>query len=112
MNPVRILSRRAVLRTGIMFAAGAVLSPPLLVAAATSHHHGSRKSAPAATGYAHQANPLTGPYATACAMEPTSGTVDLRPRHESAVADRVFGQDDAHAAGREEDCRRQPQADR
>src|SRR5580698_1574534 len=61
MNPVRILSRRAVLRTGIMFAAGAVLSPPLLVAAAT--------------GNAHQANPLTGPYATACAMEPTTGTV-------------------------------------
>jgi serine-type D-Ala-D-Ala carboxypeptidase (penicillin-binding protein 5/6) len=75
MNPVRILSRRAVLRTGIMFAAGAVLSPPLLVAAATGRHHGSRKSAPAATGNAHQANPLTGPYATACAMEPTTGTV-------------------------------------
>jgi D-alanyl-D-alanine carboxypeptidase (penicillin-binding protein 5/6) len=63
------------LRTGIMFAAGAVLSPPLLVAAATGRHHGSRKSAPAATGNAHQANPLTGPYATACAMEPTTGTV-------------------------------------
>ena len=75
MNPVRILSRRAMLRTGIMFAAGAVLSPPLLVAAATGRHHGSRKSAPAATGNAHQANPLTGPYATACAMEPTTGTV-------------------------------------
>ena len=75
MNPVRILSRRAMLRTGIMFAAGAVLSPPLLVAAATGRHHGSRKSAPAATGNAHLANPLTGPYATACAMEPTTGTV-------------------------------------
>jgi serine-type D-Ala-D-Ala carboxypeptidase (penicillin-binding protein 5/6) len=75
MDPVRIVSRRAVLRTGIMFAAGAVLSPPLLVAAATGRHHGSRKSAPAPTGSAHQANPLTGPYATACAMEPTTGTV-------------------------------------
>jgi serine-type D-Ala-D-Ala carboxypeptidase (penicillin-binding protein 5/6) len=75
MNPVRILSRRAMLRTGIMFAAGAALSPPLLVAAATGRHHGSRKSAPAATGSAHQANPLTGPYATACALEPTTGTV-------------------------------------
>jgi serine-type D-Ala-D-Ala carboxypeptidase (penicillin-binding protein 5/6) len=76
MNPVRSVSRRALLRTGLVIAAGAVFSPPLLVAAATGRHHrGSRKSAPAATGTAHQANPLTGPYATACAMEPTTGTV-------------------------------------
>jgi D-alanyl-D-alanine carboxypeptidase (penicillin-binding protein 5/6) len=75
MNSERIISRRAFVRTGIAIAAGAAL--PLLLAAQVEARRRSpaHKSTPAQSPNAHNANPLTAPYATACAMEPTTGTV-------------------------------------
>ncbi len=75
MNSHRVMSRRAFVRRGIAFAAGAVF--PLLLAAQTEARRRSsvRKTAPTQAPHAHDANPLTAPYATACAMEPTTGTV-------------------------------------
>jgi D-alanyl-D-alanine carboxypeptidase (penicillin-binding protein 5/6) len=75
MNRVGLISRRALLRTGIVVAATAALQPILVAEAAARRHGVNRKSVPAVSPGAHQANPLTGPYATACAMEFTTGSV-------------------------------------
>jgi D-alanyl-D-alanine carboxypeptidase (penicillin-binding protein 5/6) len=75
MNPVRLIGRRALLRAGFVIVAGAAI-PTLLAGEAEARHHGSsRKATPPASPHAHQPNPLNAPYAAACAMEPTTGTV-------------------------------------
>ena len=91
---------------------------PLLLPTPSSRRLGRRgrrqHRGPKRSGHAGECrikpNPLTEPYTTACVMEPDHRHRHLRQRHESAVADRVAGQDDAHADRREKICRRQPQA--
>ena len=75
MNSIRLISRRALLRAGIVIAAGAAFEPILAAQAEARRHGVSRKIAPPVSHDAHQANPLTAPYAAACAMEPTTGSV-------------------------------------
>ena len=75
MNSHRVISRRAFVRAGIAVAAGAAF--PLLLATQAEAHRRSaaRKTGPSQSARTHEANPLTAPYATACAIEPTTGTV-------------------------------------
>ena len=75
MNPNRLISRRAILRAGIAIAAGAALSPIFAREAAARLHGATHKNAAAGSHGTGPANPLTDPYATACAMEATTGTV-------------------------------------
>jgi D-alanyl-D-alanine carboxypeptidase (penicillin-binding protein 5/6) len=75
MNPIRPISRRTLLRAGIGIVAGAVFPPLLAGKAAARLHAATRKSPQAVRHDAHQPNPLAGPYATACAIEATTGTV-------------------------------------
>ncbi len=75
MDSHRLIGRRTFVRAGIALATG--VAAPLLFAAETHarKHSLARKPAPPAPHPAHEANPLTAPYAAACAMEPTTGTV-------------------------------------
>jgi serine-type D-Ala-D-Ala carboxypeptidase (penicillin-binding protein 5/6) len=75
MNPVRLVSRRTLLRAGIVVAAGAVV-PSIFVREAEARRHGPTHKAPPPLAHdTHQTNPPAGPYATACVMEPTTRTV-------------------------------------
>jgi serine-type D-Ala-D-Ala carboxypeptidase (penicillin-binding protein 5/6) len=75
MKSHRLISRRAFARAVIAMAAGAAV--PLLIAAQAEARRRptARKIVPSASHRAHEANPLTAPYAAACAMEPSTGTV-------------------------------------
>jgi serine-type D-Ala-D-Ala carboxypeptidase (penicillin-binding protein 5/6) len=74
-DAVRLIGRRALLRAGFVIVAGAAI-PTLIATEAEARRHGvSRKATPSASPHGHQPNPLNAPYAAACAMEPTTGTV-------------------------------------
>jgi D-alanyl-D-alanine carboxypeptidase (penicillin-binding protein 5/6) len=74
-DAVRLIGRRALLRAGFVIVAGAAI-PTLIATEAEARRHGaSRKATPSASTHGHQPNPLTAPYAAACAMEPTTGSV-------------------------------------
>jgi serine-type D-Ala-D-Ala carboxypeptidase (penicillin-binding protein 5/6) len=75
MKSQGLISRRALVRAGIAIAASAAV--PLMIAeqAEARRRTTTRKAFPPATHQAHEANPLTAPYAAACAMESTTGTV-------------------------------------
>src|ERR1700722_18774022 len=74
-DAVRLIGRRPLLRAGFVVAAGAAI-PTLIATEAEARRHGvSRKATPSASPHGHQPNPLNAPYAAACAMEPTTGTV-------------------------------------
>ena len=75
MNWHRVIGRRELVRAGIAIAAGAALPLALAGPAEARRRAPAGKGAAAPAAGSHQANPLTGPYATACAMEPTTGTV-------------------------------------
>jgi D-alanyl-D-alanine carboxypeptidase (penicillin-binding protein 5/6) len=70
-----VISRRAFVRLGITLAAGAAV--PLLIAGPANARRRltAHKTAPPKSQQVHESNPLTAPYAAACAMEPTTGTV-------------------------------------
>jgi serine-type D-Ala-D-Ala carboxypeptidase (penicillin-binding protein 5/6) len=75
MNPVRLVSRRTLLRAGIVVAASAVV-PSILVSEAEARRHGTtHKAPPPPARETQQPNSPAGPYATACVMEPTTRTV-------------------------------------
>jgi D-alanyl-D-alanine carboxypeptidase (penicillin-binding protein 5/6) len=70
----RLSGRRAFLRAGIVFAAGAAM--PLLIAnQAEARRRPARKTVAPSAHPDHETNPLTSPYTTACAMEASTGTV-------------------------------------
>jgi serine-type D-Ala-D-Ala carboxypeptidase (penicillin-binding protein 5/6) len=75
MNSHQLISRRAFVRAGIAIAASAAV--PLIIAgqAEARQRRLARKVAPSASHQADKANPLTAPYAAACAMEPITGAV-------------------------------------
>ncbi len=75
MKSHRLISRRAFVRAGIAIAAGAAVPLLIAVQAEARRRSTARKIAPPASHQAHEANPLTAPYAAACAMEPSTGTV-------------------------------------
>ncbi|MEA2649709.1 MAG: hypothetical protein QOG61_2144 [Candidatus Binataceae bacterium] len=75
MNPIRLISRRALLRAGLVITAGATIPALFAGDAEARRHSSSHRAAPPVSPGAHQPNPLTAPYAAACAMEPTTGTV-------------------------------------
>jgi len=75
MNPIRLISRRALLRAGLVITAGATIPALFAGDAKARRHSSSHRAAPPVSPGAHQPNPLTAPYAAACAMEPTTGTV-------------------------------------
>jgi len=70
-----VISRRIFVRAGITLAAGAAI--PLLIArsAEARRRPTAHNPAPPDSQQPHEGNPLTAPYAAACAMEPTTGTV-------------------------------------
>src|SRR5665213_882017 len=75
MNLVRLVSRRTLLRAGIVVAASAIV-PSIFVSEAEARRHGTAHKAPPPPAHeTHQPNPPAGPYATACVMEPTTRTV-------------------------------------
>ena len=75
MNLVRLVSRRTLLRAGIVVAASAVV-PSIFVSEAEARRHGTTHKAPPPPAHeTHQPNSPAGPYATACVMEPTTRTV-------------------------------------
>jgi serine-type D-Ala-D-Ala carboxypeptidase (penicillin-binding protein 5/6) len=77
MSLPRPISRRAFVRAAIAIAVGAAV--PLMFAAPAQARQRPklRKAVPAESRKAHEANPLTAPYAAACAMEPITGTIIL-----------------------------------
>jgi len=75
MNPNRLISRRAILRAGVAIAAGAIFPPIFAGEAVARLHSAAHKNATPGAHGTNPVNPLTDPYATACAMEATTGTV-------------------------------------
>jgi serine-type D-Ala-D-Ala carboxypeptidase (penicillin-binding protein 5/6) len=75
MNPDRLISRRAMLRAGIVVAAGAVFSPIFAGEALARVHGAARKHAATEPHGDSSPNSPTDPYTTACAMESTTGSV-------------------------------------
>src|SRR5580700_11025210 len=75
MNPDRLISRRAMLRAGIVVAAGAVFSPIFAGEALARVRGAARKHAATEPHSDSSPNSPTDPYTTACAMESTTGTV-------------------------------------
>jgi serine-type D-Ala-D-Ala carboxypeptidase (penicillin-binding protein 5/6) len=84
-----VISRRTFVRAGITLAAGAAM--PLLIAgsAEARRRPAAHKSAPPDSHRTHESNPLTAPYAAACAMESTTGTVIFD--HDMNRASRMGG---------------------
>ena len=65
-----LIGRRAFVRAGIAIAAGAAF--PMLIAAQAEARRRTttHQAAPPASRQDHAANPLTAPYAAACAIDP------------------------------------------
>src|ERR1700687_5253364 len=74
MKSHRLIGRRAFVRAGIAIAAGANL-PMLLATQAEARRSPTAHQAAPSSDQTHAANPLTAPYAAACAIEPSTGTV-------------------------------------
>ena len=76
MKSPRVISRRSLIRGGIALAAGAAL-PSLIANAGEARRLARHKAASTVPPRANESNPSTAPYAAACAMEPSTGTVIL-----------------------------------
>ena len=69
------ITRRAFVRLGITVAVGAAVPALLSDSADARRHSTAHKSVQSKSPSVRESNPLTAPYAAACAIEPTTGTV-------------------------------------